>query len=138
MYCHTCGARLPQALSYCNHCGANLGTLKDHGQAGTAGTATSTRNTVDSAASRAHGALDQAGNVAATKASAAAEGVLRAAHGVVDKAAQAAAPATAWLGDKEQAVRDAQQQLNSYVNENPVKALLIAFAAGVFVGKIIL
>jgi hypothetical protein len=36
MYCHTCGAGLPQALSYCNHCGANLGTLKDQGQAGTA------------------------------------------------------------------------------------------------------
>src|SRR6266850_8106357 len=42
MYCHTCGARLPQALSYCNHCGANLGTLKDQGQAGTAGTAIET------------------------------------------------------------------------------------------------
>ena len=42
MYCHTCGARLPQALSYCNHCGANLETLKDQGQAGTAGTAIET------------------------------------------------------------------------------------------------
>jgi hypothetical protein len=42
MYCHTCGARLPQALSYCNHCGADLGTLKDQGQAGTAGTAIET------------------------------------------------------------------------------------------------
>jgi len=42
MYCHTCGARLPQALSYCNHCGANLGTLKDQGQAGTTGTAIET------------------------------------------------------------------------------------------------
>jgi hypothetical protein len=42
MYCHTCGARLPQALSYCNHCGANLGTLKDQDQAGTAGTAIET------------------------------------------------------------------------------------------------
>jgi len=110
----------------------------DRNQAGTAGTATSTRNAVDSAASRAHGALDQAGTAAATKASAAAEGVLRAAHGAVDKAAQVAAPATAWLSDKEQAVRDAQQQLTSYVNENPVKSLLIAFAAGVVVGKIIL
>ena len=42
MYCHTCGARLPQALSYCNHCGTNLGTLKDQSQAGTAGTAIDT------------------------------------------------------------------------------------------------
>ena len=42
MYCHTCGARLPQALSYCNHCGSNLGTLKDQGQVGTTGTAIET------------------------------------------------------------------------------------------------
>ena len=42
MYCHKCGARLPQALSYCNHCGANLGTSKDQGQVGTAGTAIET------------------------------------------------------------------------------------------------
>ena len=27
MYCHTCGVRLAQALSYCNHCGANLSGL---------------------------------------------------------------------------------------------------------------
>ena len=42
MYCHTCGTRLAQALSYCNHCGANLSTLKDQGQAETAGTAIDT------------------------------------------------------------------------------------------------
>lgn len=28
MYCQTCGSRLTQSLSYCNHCGANLSTLK--------------------------------------------------------------------------------------------------------------
>jgi hypothetical protein len=42
MYCHTCGGQLAQALSYCNHCGANLGTLNVQGQAGTAETATDT------------------------------------------------------------------------------------------------
>jgi hypothetical protein len=42
MYCHTCGARLAQALSYCNHCGASLSTLKVQDQAGTAGTAIDT------------------------------------------------------------------------------------------------
>jgi uncharacterized paraquat-inducible protein A len=35
MYCQTCGARLEQALSYCNHCGADLGKLKVEDQAGT-------------------------------------------------------------------------------------------------------
>jgi hypothetical protein len=28
MYCPSCGARLAQALTYCNKCGANLSTLK--------------------------------------------------------------------------------------------------------------
>ena len=28
MTCPTCGARLKRALSYCNHCGANLSSLK--------------------------------------------------------------------------------------------------------------
>ena len=44
MYCQTCGARLEQALSYCNHCGADLGKLKvqDQDQAGTTGTAIDT------------------------------------------------------------------------------------------------
>ena len=35
MYCHTCGGQLAQSLSYCNHCGANLSTLKVQGQVGT-------------------------------------------------------------------------------------------------------
>jgi len=28
MFCHTCGTQLAQPLSYCNHCGADLSTLK--------------------------------------------------------------------------------------------------------------
>jgi hypothetical protein len=42
MYCQTCGVELANALSYCNKCGADLGTLKVRGQAGTAGTAIDT------------------------------------------------------------------------------------------------
>lgn len=42
MYCQTCGGQLAQPLSYCNHCGADLGTLKVQGQAGTAETAIDT------------------------------------------------------------------------------------------------
>jgi hypothetical protein len=42
MYCPTCGAQLPQALSYCNHCGANLGTLKVQSESNTEGTAIDT------------------------------------------------------------------------------------------------
>lgn len=42
MYCHTCGARLAHALSYCNHCGADLSTLPDQGQTGASGTSVDT------------------------------------------------------------------------------------------------
>src|SRR6185436_10107088 len=42
MYCQTCGSQLAQPLSYCNHCGADLGTLKVQGQPGTAETAIDT------------------------------------------------------------------------------------------------
>lgn len=42
MYCQKCGARLAQPLSYCNHCGADLSTLKVRDQAGTTGTAIDT------------------------------------------------------------------------------------------------
>lgn len=42
MYCQTCGGRLAEALSYCNHCGAKLSTLKVQDRAGTAATAIDT------------------------------------------------------------------------------------------------
>ena len=43
MHCQTCGAQLAQPLSYCNHCGADLSTLKVQDQAGTTvGTAVDT------------------------------------------------------------------------------------------------
>jgi hypothetical protein len=42
MYCPTCGAGLAKALSYCNHCGADLSTLKVDGKAETVETTTDT------------------------------------------------------------------------------------------------
>ena len=42
MHCPTCGARLARALTYCNHCGANLSTFKVDGNAGKAETTTDT------------------------------------------------------------------------------------------------
>lgn len=42
MYCQTCGAQLAHTLSYCNHCGADLNTLKIQDQAGTTATAIDT------------------------------------------------------------------------------------------------
>jgi hypothetical protein len=42
MYCQTCGAQLTHTLSYCNHCGADLSTLKVQDHGGTTGTAIDT------------------------------------------------------------------------------------------------
>src|SRR6185295_14981036 len=42
MYCPSCGVRLAQALSYCNHCGANLSILTGDGKAESAETTTDT------------------------------------------------------------------------------------------------
>ena len=42
MYCQTCGGRIAQGLSYCNHCGAKLNTSKGDDPAGTAGMAIDT------------------------------------------------------------------------------------------------
>jgi len=42
MYCPTCGVRLAQSLSYCNHCGTNLSALKFNGKARKAETTTDT------------------------------------------------------------------------------------------------
>lgn len=37
MFCPSCGIGLAQALSYCNHCGANLSAVKGHGEVVPAG-----------------------------------------------------------------------------------------------------
>ena len=66
------------------------------------------------------------------------ERLREAAYGVVDKAIDAAAPAASWLDDKRGYVDDKQQMLAGYTSSNPAKALLIAFVAGLLIGKIIL
>ena len=42
MYCQTCGNKLSQALSYCNHCGADLRTLKNQAETPSIGTSIDT------------------------------------------------------------------------------------------------
>ena len=64
------------------------------------------------------------------------ERVRDAAHGLIDKAIDKAAPATEWLDGKTKAVTDRRDQIAEYVNANPVKALAIAFVAGIIVGRI--
>ena len=73
--------------------------------------------------SAAGGALDRAATVA---------------HSAVDRAVGAAAPAAQWLDKQTRAQQERYDATAEYVRENPVKALAIAFVAGVLVGKIIL
>ena len=61
-----------------------------------------------------------------------------AAHSAVDRAIGATAPAAQWLDQKTRAQQQRYDAAAEYVRQNPVKALAIAFVAGVLVGKIIL
>jgi ElaB/YqjD/DUF883 family membrane-anchored ribosome-binding protein len=82
---------------------------------------------LNTAASGAHDALGKVGE---------------AAHAAIDKVVEATAPAAAWLGEKELAVRNAPQQLSQstseYLAAHPLKSLGIAFVIGVLVGRIVL
>lgn len=97
-----------------------------------------TQNTLNSAASSAHGAVDKAAQAAKPAVSRAAE----LAHQAVDRAAGAAAPAAQWFGQQSDGLKETQDRLVSdatkYVNENPLKALAIAFVAGALISRIIL
>jgi ElaB/YqjD/DUF883 family membrane-anchored ribosome-binding protein len=61
-----------------------------------------------------------------------------AAHSAVDRAIGATAPAAQWLDRKTRTQQQLYDTAAEYVSENPVKALAMAFVAGVLVGKIIL
>jgi ElaB/YqjD/DUF883 family membrane-anchored ribosome-binding protein len=73
--------------------------------------------------SAAAAALDKAANVV---------------HSAVDKAIGAAAPAAAWIDQKSLAQQERYDATAEYVKQNPLKALGIAFVAGLLVGKILL
>ena len=60
------------------------------------------------------------------------------AHSAVDRAMDAAAPAAQWLDEKTRRQQELANTAGEYVTGNPVKAVLIAFVAGMIVGRIIL
>ena len=101
-------------------------------------TGSSTDNTVNKAAAGAHSAVDRAVGAAAP----AIEKVAGYAHSAVDKAAGAAAPAADWLDEHGQELKATQERLinatSDYMRANPWKALGIAVAAGVVLGRIVL
>lgn len=60
------------------------------------------------------------------------------AHSAVDRAMDAAAPAAQWIDEKTRRQQELANTAGEYVSGNPVKAVLIAFVAGMIVGRIIL
>ena len=101
-------------------------------------TGSATDNKVNKAAAGAHSAVDKAIGAAAP----AIEKVAGFAHSAVDKAAGAAGPAAEWLDEHGQDLKATQERLISatsdYMRANPWKALGIAVAAGVVLGRIVL
>jgi ElaB/YqjD/DUF883 family membrane-anchored ribosome-binding protein len=99
---------------------------------------TVTRHTsINSAASGAHDAIDNAAG--ATKP--AVDRAARFAHRTVDKAASAAMPAADWLSEKTQGVRVSRQKLvgdtRGYVSAHPLKAIGAAAAIGFLIGRLL-
>ncbi|MEO8202597.1 MAG: hypothetical protein ABI630_01945 [Betaproteobacteria bacterium] len=105
---------------------------------------TSVAGTIGTAASRAHGAVDQAANAAdqaVDRARPIIERVADSAHQAVEKAAGLAEPAADWVVEKRDGLRATQDRLladtRGYVNGNPLKAVAIAVVAGLLLGRIL-
>ena len=60
------------------------------------------------------------------------------AHSAVDRALDAAAPAAQWLDEKTRRQQELANSAGDFVSEHPLKALAIAFVAGMIVGRIVL
>jgi ElaB/YqjD/DUF883 family membrane-anchored ribosome-binding protein len=60
------------------------------------------------------------------------------AHHAVDRALDAAAPAAQWLDEKTRRQQELASNASDFVSSNPLKALAIAFVAGMIVGRIVL
>jgi ElaB/YqjD/DUF883 family membrane-anchored ribosome-binding protein len=103
---------------------------------------TSSRGPTDAlnaASAAAHELVDKVGGPAekvASRVNATTDTIRQAGHSAVDKAVNAAAPAAQWLDQKQSYVQDQLKTTTDYVVANPVKALAIAFVAGVLFGRI--
>jgi ElaB/YqjD/DUF883 family membrane-anchored ribosome-binding protein len=66
--------------------------------------------------------------------------VASSAHQAVDKAVGVAVPAAEWLTERGQTLKQTQDQLltdtRTYVTSNPLKAVGIALAAGLLIGRL--
>ena len=94
---------------------------------------------LNAASAAAHDLVDKVGRPAEKLASgvrATTDTIRQAGHTAVDKAVNAAAPAAQWLERKQASVQDQLKSTTDYVVANPIKAIGIAFLAGVLFGRI--
>ena len=88
--------------------------------------------TLNSVSDTAHELVDKIGGPADQAASK----IRQVGHSAVDKAVDAAAPAAQWIEQKQAYVQDQLKSTTDYVTANPLKAIAIAFVAGVVFGRI--
>jgi ElaB/YqjD/DUF883 family membrane-anchored ribosome-binding protein len=94
---------------------------------------------LNAASAAAHDLVDKVGRSGEKLASGArgtTDTIRQAGHTAVDKAVNAAAPAAQWLEQKQAYVQDQLKSTSDYVVANPLKAIGIAFLAGVLFGRI--
>jgi ElaB/YqjD/DUF883 family membrane-anchored ribosome-binding protein len=94
---------------------------------------------LNAASAAAHDLVDKVGRPAERLASGVrgtADTIRQAGHTAVDKAVNAAAPAAQWIEQKQAYVQDQLKSTSDYVVANPLKAIGIAFLAGVLFGRI--
>jgi ElaB/YqjD/DUF883 family membrane-anchored ribosome-binding protein len=93
-------------------------------------------DTLNRATSTAHSAVDRV----ASSARPVIDRVASSAHKAVDKAASVAVPTADWLSERGQTLKQTQDQLMSdtrqYVTSNPLKAIGMALAAGLLIGRL--
>ena len=102
----------------------------------TSGVQTATARVVDDAASRAHDTIDKA----AAKAQPAVDRMATNAHDLVERAAVKASDAAEGVDSKVDDLRETglrlSEQCENYVQDNPLKAVGIALAAGFILAKL--
>src|SRR5690349_21468931 len=101
------------------------------------------KNVIGNVSTKAHAAVDSIAGVADEAVRRAGPAIGRAssiAHQAVDKAADVAQPSADWLAEQFDSLNAAQQKFLrdacSYVSANPLKAVGIAFAAGILIARV--
>ncbi len=97
---------------------------------------TGIEGTMNRTASSAHGVVDRAASAARPVI----DRVASSAHQALDKAVSVAGPTAEWLNERKETLKQTQDRLvtdtRDYVTTNPLKAVGIALAAGLIIGRL--